>query len=163
MSSTTETTGNTSEMPMNSDNNLTKCMKRILIMSRLQSEHPEMFPAYHLCNLNTCLNNNNECRNVCLARKDISKGFVKENVTLICCDEAKNLNKLHLLLSKNKLFRPVNCAFLDECCAESFWVSVKGAKADFPNCKIKEFITEGEILTHLIQNNLKPEDIKLYK
>ena len=51
---------------------------------------PRNVSANHLCNLNTCLNNNNECRNVCLARKDISKGFVKENVILICCDEAKS-------------------------------------------------------------------------
>ena len=152
---------NTSEMPINGSD-IENNMKRILIMTRLQAEHPDMFPAYHLCNLNTC-NNKNECRNVCLARTDLSKGFVKGNVVLICCDEAKNLNKLHSLLSKNKLYRPVGCSFLDECSAESFWVSVEGAKRDFPGCEVKEFITEGEILKHLIENNLKPENINLYK
>ena len=79
------------------------------------------------------------------------------------CDKLMKLNKLQALLLLHKIFRPVGCEFLDECCTGSFWISRGSAKKDFPTCTVKQYVTTGEILKHLMKHNLEPEDIELYQ
>ena len=52
---------------------------------------------------------------------------------------------------KIKVYRPIGCAFLDECSVESFWKSQEGAKMDFPTCEVKEYIGS-EIIEYFIES-----------
>ena len=59
------------------------------------------------------------------------------------------------------LYRPVGCKFLDQCQKEVFWLTLEGAKTDFPDCEVKGY-TNTEILVYVSIHNIEWKDFRVY-